>query len=64
MEIELIVKIVGIGLIVCTAQQILSKNGHDEQAMFVTVAGIIIAFMMLMEKISELIETIEKLFGL
>ena len=64
MEIELIIKIIGIGLIVCVAHQILSKNGHDEQGIFVTVAGIVTIMLILLEKISSLIDTIERLFGL
>ena len=64
MEIELLIKIVGVGLIVCIAQQILSKNGHDEQAMFVTVAGMVIVMLMLMQKISELVKTVRELFGI
>ena len=58
------IKIIGIGLIVCVAQQILSKNGHDEQAVFVTIAGMLTVMIILMQKIAELVKTIRGLFGL
>ena len=64
LEIEFLIKIIGIGLIVCVAQQILSKNGHDEQAAFVTIAGMLIVMIILMQKIAELVKTIRSLFGL
>lgn len=64
LEIELLVKIIGIGLIVCVAQQILSKNGHDEQAVFVTIAGMVIVMIILMQKIADLLKTIRGLFGI
>ena len=41
MDISLILKIAGIGMLVSVASQILSKSGRDEQAMLVTIAGII-----------------------
>ena len=42
MDINLVLKIGGIGLIISVVCQILSKSGRDEQAMLVSVAGIII----------------------
>ncbi|MBQ8440000.1 MAG: stage III sporulation protein AC, partial [Clostridia bacterium] len=38
MDISLIIKIAGIGILVAVASQILGKTGRDEQAMFVTIA--------------------------
>ena len=62
MDISLITKIAGIGILVAIASQILSKSGRDEQAMFVTIAGIIVALMLLVSQIRELFDTVRSLF--
>ena len=62
MDITLIVKIAGIGLLVSVVCQILSKSGRDEQALLVSVSGIIIVLMMLVKEFSDLINTIKSLF--
>ena len=47
MDIGLILKVAGVGVLVAVAAQILSKSGKDEQAMLVTVAGVIVVMIML-----------------
>lgn len=64
MEIGLILKIAGIGLLVSVISTILSKSGKDEQAMLVSVAGIVVVMLMLVEEIGDLLRTIETVFGL
>lgn len=64
MDADLILRIIGIGLIVSVAYQILSKSGRDEQAMFVTIAGIIVVIVMITSEIAELLNTIKDLFGI
>lgn len=62
MDISLIIKISGVGILVAIASQILSKSGRDEQAMFVTIAGIIVALMLLISQIRELFDMVRSLF--
>ena len=64
MDISLILKITGIGILVAVASQILSKTGRDEQAMFVTVAGIIAALMLLISQIRDLLDMVSSVFGM
>ena len=64
MDISLIIKIAGIGILVAVASQILSKSGRDEQAMFVTIAGILVALMLLITEIRELFDMILSIFGM
>ncbi len=40
MDIDLIFKVGAIGIVVAVFNQILTKTGRDEQAMFVTLAGV------------------------
>ncbi len=63
MGISLIIKIAGIGLLVAVATQILSKTGRDEQAMFVTLAGILVALMLLVSQIRDLFDFVTSVFG-
>ena len=64
METEIILKVVGVGLIVSIAYQILVKSGRDEQAMLVSIAGVVLIMLMIVEEISDLFNTVIKLFGL
>lgn len=64
MDTGLIFRIVGVGLLVSVAYQILAKTGRDEQAMLVSVAGVVLIMVMLVSEISDLLQTIRSLFGL
>ena len=64
MDISLIFKIAGIGILVAVASQILNKTGRDEQATFVTIAGIIVALMLLISQIKELFDLVTSVFGM
>ena len=54
----------GLGILVSVTAQILSKSGRDEQATFVTIAGILVALMLLITQMRELFDAITSLFGL
>jgi len=60
----MILKVAGVGILVTVAYQILMKSGRDEQAMLVSVAGIIIVLLMLVNEIGGLFEAIRNVFGL
>ena len=64
MDISLILKVAGVGIIVTSICQILSKVGRDEQAGYVSVAGIIVVLVLIISEIGELIENIRSIFGL
>lgn len=64
MEIELILKIAGVGVLVTVAYQILSKSGRDEQAMLVSIGGIVIVLLVLVGEIGGLFEKVKSIFGL
>ena len=63
MDVDLILRIAGVGLLVAIAAQILSKNGREEQASFVTVAGMIVVFFILIREIGSLFDTVRATFG-
>ena len=63
MDITLILKIAGVGVLVASAAQILSKTGRDEQATLVTVAGIIVALLLIVGEIGKLFSSVRGIFG-
>lgn len=64
MEIDLIFKIAGIGIIVAVLNLLLKKSERDEQALMVTIAGLIVVLGMIITEISELFGMIRTAFGL
>ena len=64
MEVALLMKAVGIGLIVSVSVMLLGKSGRDEQATFVAIAGIIVALMLLIDQIRALFDAVMTLFGM
>ena len=64
MDISLVLRVGGVGLIVCVICQILNKAGRDEQAMMVAIAGVIIVLLILVREIGTLIDTIREIFGI
>ena len=63
MDISLIIKVAGVGILVSVATQLLSKSGRDEQSMLVTLSGIVVVLLLLVEEISELFDLICSVFG-
>ena len=63
MDISIILKVAGVGILVAAATQILSKSGRDEQSMLVSVAGIIVVLIMLVGEIEKLFELVRSIFG-
>jgi stage III sporulation protein AC len=64
MDIDLLFKIAGVGILVAVLSQVLSKAGREDQAMMTTLTGIIIVLMMVVTKINELFEMVRNIFNL
>lgn len=58
MEVDIIFKIAAIGIAIAVLNQVLAKVGREEQAMMVTLAGIIIVLMLVLQMITEFFETV------
>ena len=63
MDISLIIKVAGVGILVSVATQILSKSGRDEQSMLVTLTGIVVVLLLLVDEIALLFDRICTVFG-
>lgn len=63
MDISLIIKVAGVGMLVAVVTQVLSKSGRDEQAMLVTVAGLVVVLLFLVKEMGTLLNTVRSVFG-
>ena len=64
MEVELIFKIAAVGILVAVLNILLSRSGRDEQALMVTLAGLVCVLVLVVREISDLFSLIKQLFGL
>lgn len=63
MELDLIFKIAGVGIIVAVLNILLKRTDREEYGMMITIAGIIIVLMMLINEIAVLFDTVKAVFG-
>lgn len=64
MDIDLLFKIAGIGILVAVLSQVLTKAGREDQAMMTTLTGLIIVLMLVISQINNLFETVRTVFKL
>ncbi|MBO6116263.1 MAG: stage III sporulation protein AC [Ruminococcus sp.] len=64
MDIDLIFKIAGTGIIVAVLNLVLKRAEREEQAMMTTLAGLIVVLLMIVEEIGGLFDTVKTVFGL
>ena len=64
MEINIILKIAGIGMIISVVAQIFNKSGRDEQGMMIIITGIIVSFLLLVGEVESLFDRIKDVFGI
>ncbi|MBE7065331.1 MAG: stage III sporulation protein AC [Ruminococcaceae bacterium] len=63
MDIDLIFKIAAVGVIVAVINILLSKSGRDEQALMVTIAGLVIVLIVVVQEIGALMDALRAVFG-
>ncbi len=64
MDINLLFKIAGIGILVAVIVQLLRQNGREELATVAAVAGLVLATMLVLSMIVSLLETVRRTFAL
>lgn len=64
MDVDLIFRIAAVGILVSVLNQVLSRSGREEQATMVTLAGLVVVLMMVVQQISDLFQLVKDLFGL
>lgn len=64
MDISLIIKVAGVGLLISILNMILDKADRKDWATFTTLAGVIIVLGMVLTEISMLFNTVKTMFQL
>lgn len=64
MEVDLIFRVAGIGIIVAVLNQLLTRSGREEQALLTTIAGLVVVLVIVVRQIGELFELVKGIFGL
>lgn len=64
MDVTLIFKIAGVGMLVAVSYQILQRAGREEQALLLSLTGVVLVLLVLVGKIGELFGEIRSIFGI
>ena len=64
MNVDLIFKVAGIGIVVAVLNQLLIRSGREEQALLTTIAGLIVVLYVLTSEIGDLFHSIKQIFDL
>ena len=64
MQIDLLLRIAGIGVLTTVGATILTRTGREELGTLATVAGLAIVLLMVIEKLSELFQSVQSIFQL
>ena len=64
MDVSLIIKIAGVGMLIAVTYQHLQRAGRDEQAMMLSLAGIVLVLLLIVGEIGTLYGKIRDIFGI
>ena len=64
MEVGLIFKIAAVGILVSVISQILKHSGREEQAFLTSLTGLLLVLYWIVPYISDLFESMKKMFEL
>ena len=64
MDISLIIKVAGVGILISILNMLLEKADRKDWATFTTLAGVIIVLSMVLTEISALFTTVKTMFQL
>lgn len=63
-DVELIFKIAGVGILVSVLYTVLKQAGKEEQGQLVALAGVVVVLMMVIQLVVRLFETVRTMFRL
>ncbi len=64
MQVEVLLRIAGLGLLVTAISQVLTRTGREEIATLATVAGILLVLLIVVNLAGELIAQVQAVFHL
>ena len=62
MQIDLLFKIAGVGVLVTVIASVLARTGREEMAMLTTVAGLVIVLLMVVELFANMLTQVKSIF--
>ncbi len=63
-SIDLVFKIAAIGILIAVLYQLLVRSGREDIAMMVSIAGLVIVLLMVVNLVSDLFSSVKSIFGL
>ena len=64
MDIDILFRIAAIGILVTVISQILARAGREDMAMLATLSGLVVVLVMVVNMISDLLDSIRTMFSL
>ena len=62
MDVDLIFRIAGVGIILAVLNKLLVRAGREEQALLTTIAGLVVVLVIVTQEIGNLFNTIKQIF--
>lgn len=63
-SIDMIFKMAAIGILIAVLNQLLTRAGRDDIALMVSITGLIVVLLMVVDLVSDLFENVKSIFGL
>lgn len=63
MNVDLIFKIAGLAIVISIVNMVLKQANKEEQAQMLTLVGVIVVLMVIIQLISELFDNVKTIFG-
>lgn len=64
MNIDLVFKIAAIGMLIAVLNILLKNMGREEIATLVTIAGLVVVLLMVVDLVSNLFDSVKRIFDL
>jgi stage III sporulation protein AC len=64
MSVDIIFKIAAIGIVISVLNHVLNRAGREEISMMVTLAGIVVVLLMVIDMINRLFNNVKSIFQL
>ncbi|HIR81532.1 MAG TPA: stage III sporulation protein AC, partial [Candidatus Limiplasma merdipullorum] len=63
-QIDLLFKLAGLGVVVAVLCQVLTRAGREELSTLVTVVGLVIALFLVVDLVADLFSSLQSIFAL
>ena len=62
-DVDLIFRIAAVGILVAVLNSLLTRAGREDQALMITITGLIVVLVIVVQEINHLFELIRQIFG-